>query len=206
MKFDHYAEEVLAKLGPSVPTAIAHAIVMTKADLSEYREFRPRWVAEHSERGLANWIHDRMWAHLVEQLDTDPDVSFRDVGPTREFRVGMQYLFRGKRHSLDDRIRSYPTQTALSFWMQGHSSLFPNSDEVRLACGYRWDRELREIREAVISLRDGADNIVWAVTVEFALASGAVQLRPLTQDAPELPIVELSSDEDDAESDETGTE
>lgn len=209
MKSGRYAEEVMTELGEKVPYGIAQAVAATKADLAAYRAANPGWVAQASERGLANWIHDRLWAHLVKQLDGNDDVIFSDRGPTREFRVGTRYLFRAKRHSMADKISSYPTVTATSFWSQHVGSLFPDMEEVRLAVGYRWDPSMREMEDAVISLRDAMDQPVWAVTVRFAPVTGVVELRPVTDDEPELPIIELTSDEaedDLGSSDETGLE
>ncbi|HEU5270454.1 MAG TPA: hypothetical protein VFU36_11075 [Jatrophihabitans sp.] len=207
MKSGRYADEVMTELGEKVPYGIAQAVTATKADFSEYRAAFPAWVAEASERGLANWIHDRLWAHLVKQLDGNDDVNFSDEGPMRQFRVGTRYLFRAKRHSMTDKISSYPTLTATSFWSQHVGSLFPDMDEVRLSVGYRWDPEIREMEDAVISLRDAMDLPVWVVTVRVAPVTGAVELRPVTEDAPELPIIELISDEDEEDfGDEMGSE
>ncbi len=173
--------------------------------MTDYRTVRPRYVAEASERGLANWIHDRLWIHLIEHLDDDPATHFRDSGPTREFRVGAQYLLRAKRHRAGDRISSYPTAAAQAFWNQDTITLFPDADEVRLAAGYRWDPELREINEAVISLRDGMDHVVWAVALILEPDSNAVQIRPLDDEAPALPFIDVAEEAVDDDESETGS-
>ncbi|PZS25623.1 MAG: hypothetical protein DLM59_19850 [Pseudonocardiales bacterium] len=206
MESSDYGGALLDELGEKVLQGVAQAVNATRADRSEYRRDKPAWVAQHSERGLANWIHDRIWQHLVEQLADDDNVRFSDCGPLREFRVGTRYLFRAKRHSRTDKIASFPTPTAIAFWGGGQLSLFPHAAEVRLAVGYRWDPELREIDEAVISLRDGVDNVVWAVTVGFAATTGAVELWPVSEDAPELPTVLLDEEADADDDDETGSE
>lgn len=200
-----YGDEITSELGEKVLYGIAQAVATTKADLTKYRTDHPEWVATHSERGLANWIHDRLWAHLVEQLDDDPDVHFSEAGPTREFRVGMRYIFRAKRHHLDDRIASYPTAGARAFWSQDVLMLFPGASEIRLAAGYRWDSLTRTIEDAVISLRDGVDDVLWAMTITFAPVTGVVELRPVDEDeTPALPFI-LLDDEEELGDTETGT-
>lgn len=59
----------------------------------------PRFVAEHSSRGLANWIHDRMWAHAMIELDEIEQVHLIEVGATREINVGLEFRIRLKRHA-----------------------------------------------------------------------------------------------------------
>ena len=202
---DSYGAEISARLGGKTTLGIAQAVSDAKADLTDYRNVRPRYVAEASERGLANWIHDRLWIHLIEHLDDDRDTHFHDSGPTREFRVGTQYLFRAKRHRAGDRISSYPTATAQAFWNQDAITLFPDADEVRLAAGYRWDPDLREIDEAVISLRDGMDSVVWAVALIVEPESNSLLIRPLDDEAPALPLIDVIEEGvDDGES-ETGS-
>lgn len=202
---ERYGAEINARLGDKTTHGIAQAVSDAKADLTDYRTVRPRYVAEASERGLANWIHDRLWIHLIEHLDDDPATHFRDSGPTREFRVGAQYLFRAKRHRAGDRISSYPTATAQAFWNQDTITLFPDADEVRLAAGYRWDPELREINEAIISLRDGMDHVVWAVALILEPDSNAVQIRPLDDEAPALPFIDVAEEAVDDDESETGS-
>lgn len=200
-----YGAEITARLGDKTTHGIAQAVSDAKEDLTDYRTVRPRYVAEASERGLANWIHDRLWIHLIEQLDEDPATHFRDRGPTREFRVGTKYLFRAKRHRAGDRISSYPTPTAQAFWNQDTITLFPDADEVRLAAGYRWDPELREINEAVISLRDGMDHVVWAVSLVLEPQTNAVQIRPLDDEAPALPFIDVAEEAVDDDESDTGS-
>jgi len=54
------ADEVLDDLGDKVVEAFARSVARARADLAEYRRLKPSWVAQSSERGLANWIHDRL--------------------------------------------------------------------------------------------------------------------------------------------------
>jgi hypothetical protein len=138
-------------------------------------------------------IHDRVWAHLIQRLDGDTDVVALDREPIRVFRVGPKYLIRVKRHGVDDKISTYPTQTALQFYMQGAQQLFPDLEEIRLAAGYLWNSEARSIGDAVISMRDGLDNVVWSAIIRFEPGEGVVGLWPISPE-PSLPVIDLASD------------
>lgn len=187
---------VLAELGDKVPAAVAESVAAARDDLSRYRDLQPAWVAEHSERGLANWIHDRVWAHLMQRLDGEAEITVVDREPMRVFRVGTKYLLRVKRHGLGDKISSYPTQTALQFYMQGPQPLFPEMEEVRLAAGYLWDVESRSVGDAVISMRDGMDNVVWSVVIDVDPGTGAVAIRPMPS-GPTPPVIDVSGEAGD---------
>lgn len=189
---------VIADLGDKVVDGFAAAVTATRQDLLTYRGAHPGWVADHSERGLANWLHDRLWANVTRVLDGIADVSFVDVGPTREIYVGHRYRLRVKRHGLSGAITTYPTQTALAFMVQDQLAL-DGLDEVRLCMGYLWDPDLRDASAAVLSLRDGQDEIVWLV--ELPEAAGGAGIRPLLPivDGPELPGIDLGDETDRAE-------
>jgi len=188
----HSLEEVvLAEFGDKVPAAVAESVAGARDDLSRYRDLQPAWVAEHYERGLANWIHDRVWAHLMQRLDGEAEITVVDREPMRVFRVGTKYLLRVKRHGLGDKISSYPTQTALQFYMQGPQPLFPEMEEVRLAAGYLWDVESRSVGDAVISMRDGMNNVVWSVVIDVDPGTGSVAIRPMPS-GPTPPVIDVS--------------
>ncbi len=114
----------------------------------------------HSERGLANWISDRLWTHLVLQAESIPGMEMIEIGVTREITIGTNYRFRVKRHGVDGEVASYPTQTFLEFASQAVDSL-PGLEEWKLIAGYDWDKDQRAIAAAVVSLRDGKDNVIW---------------------------------------------
>lgn len=183
------ADDVLGDLGDKVVGALVAATKGARDDLAEYRTTHPGWVADHSERGLANWIHDRLWAHLRRELDDVDHVRVADQGSTREVTVGIRYRARIKRHGAQDRIRSYPTKAALAFWAQ--SDTLEGLEEVRLGFGYRWDPEERLIGSTVISLRDGLDaEAIWAVTVDTDGAAGTPEITWTPVD-PTLPQIDL---------------
>src|SRR6266536_2149800 len=77
-------DEIEPALGDKVINAVVAAVASTVDDLADYRRFRPAWVAQASERGLAAWIHDRLWYHLVAALDDHPQVTITDKGVLRE--------------------------------------------------------------------------------------------------------------------------
>lgn len=187
MKSVYESVAVLDDLGDKVVDGIAIAVRDTRRDLAEYREMRPAWVAEHSERGLANWIHDRLWAHLQRQLEHLPGCRFDNDEPERHFRVGTKYHFRAKRHDEYGSIATYPTQGALDFMEQ--QLTLDGMEEVRLIGGYLWDRETRAVLDAVISLRDSIDNVIWLEKLSTpATGSAATPISPTGSEGPQLPL------------------
>lgn len=197
--------EVETALGDKVIDAVIAAVRATKIDLADYRRFRPAWVVQASERGLAAWIHDRLWYHITVALADLPHVIITDKGVLREFTVGPEtdvYRFRVKRHHLDGDVSTYPTQLALEFLAQVDDML-DGFDELHLIAGYRWDREERAMGGAVISLRDGRDDIKW----EHDLAdpgeeSGGTEGLPAIP-TPPPPIVDGPAKEPQRDSEET---
>jgi hypothetical protein len=154
---------VLADLGDKVVHAFSRSVQLTREDLATYRSFAPGWVAMSSERGLASWIHDRMWTHAVGLVEGVEEVAVIDKEPIREIFVGTRYRIRLKRHQDDGAVSTYPTPTALDFLGQGGEVPLPGLEEVCLIAGYEWNREARQIGVAVLSLRNSGDDIVWVV-------------------------------------------
>ncbi|ROO52483.1 hypothetical protein EDC02_7411 [Micromonospora sp. Llam0] len=186
--------EVCDSLGDKVLTGISKSAAGTAQDLRLYRRTFPTWVARGSERGLANWIHDRMWDHLTVQLDGIPNVNIHDHEPTREITVGWQHRLRVKRHSSSGVVRTYPTPTALEFMFQGQLAL-EGLEEIRLITGYMWDSDLRQVGVPVISLRDGRDKIIWLEELPPADESGdtgTLDLTPPPTDGPIAPVVDIN--------------
>jgi hypothetical protein len=165
MKSYPTVDEILAALGDKVVAALGTSAQLARADLLDYRRHRPAWVAAHSERGLANWLHDRQWDHLVALLADVAGISVVDKEPIRDVYVGIRYRMRIKRHQWDGRVSTYPTQAALDFMIQ--PSTLDGLDEVHLIGGYYWDKELRDVTGAVLSLRDGVDHQIWAIELPF---------------------------------------
>jgi hypothetical protein len=202
MKSAYSAEDVLADLGDKVVAGFAMAVQGSRRDLTEYRRLYPAWVTDHTERGLANWIHDRLWSHLRRVLEALPDCVFDNDEPERHFRVGARYHFRAKRHDESGSVRTYPTQGALDFMEQ--ELALDGMEEVRLLIGYVRDKELRTIGEAVVSLRDSTDNLIWIEPLdEPEEGTAVVPLTPSVPDSPKLPTVvtDLGDDENTAGSD-----
>lgn len=186
------AQQVVDECGDKVIDALRQAMADAGRDLTAYRRWRPLWVAAHSDRGLANWIHDRIWDHVVTSLSRVSTVTIRDEGVTREFMVGTRYRLRVKRHSADGLIQNYPTQTALDFEVQPTGTI-PGLEETRLYCGYVWDREERQMGSAVVSLHDGQDEIVWiSELLDPQQGLGVVrQIWPPDDSGPEKPIITM---------------
>ncbi|BBY60608.1 hypothetical protein MSAR_37440 [Mycolicibacterium sarraceniae] len=97
-----------------------------------------------------------------------------------------------------DRISTYPTRTAIEFWQQNNDML-PGLEEVRIAVGYRWDNELREIEAPVVSLRDGRDNVIWAIELSEPAEGEKVSWKPIESTLPTIDLGDLASDTDDDE-------
>lgn len=184
-------DRVLADLGESFVRGCADAVADTRTDFSTYRSQHPDWSAESSERGTASWIHDRLWANLRARLVDEAAVTFVDAGPLRQIMVTRErlYVIRAKRHDQRDAICNYPTLGSTQFWKQ---SEFPILEEVHLSVGYRWDPEIREIGEAIVSFRRKASAAIWTKTL--LRGTGGAAITPLgSAPAPSLPGIDLSS-------------
>lgn len=187
-------EQVSDDLGDKVLRAVSVAVARARADFTLYRRTFPGWVAQATERGLASWLHDRLFFHLVAELDGIPQVSIVDREPIRDIYVGLHYRVRVKRHHEDGRISGYPTDGMLEFVFQPEQgTLF---DQWNLAVGYKWLGDAREVGPAVISLRDG-DDIKWMHNLpetDLGDAGGtSVTLPPAPE--PKLPTIQTSRPE-----------
>lgn len=191
MFFTPEPSEVLNALGDKVVYGLSRAVTLGRTDLGTYRASFPGWVASHTERGLANWIHDRIWSHLLPQVEGLDEVSVVDQEPSREIFVGTMYRLRVKRHHLDGSVSNYPTSTALDFFGQGGTMPIPGLEEISLIAGYEWDREARAIGVPLLSLRNGQSNILWSVELpEIGEQGGGQVIRPIVP-GPSGPRVEL---------------
>lgn len=171
-------ERAAADLGDKVIAGVSGAVASAKADLLTYRQTFPAWVLESTERGLAGWIHDRLWFYLISNLQDVPEVGVVDREPTRELGVGVQYVMRVKRHHEDGSVRTYPTQTALEFLIQPPQETLDGLEQWNLIAGYVWERETRSMGSAVISLRDGR-RIIWEAHVDDGTVSEGGTSRPV---------------------------
>lgn len=193
-------DEVIDALGDKVVAALSAAVLGAKEDLAAYRSAMPHFVADQSPRGLANWIHDRVWARVVAELDDVDQVSFVDAGPTREIYVRADFKIRLKRHSPTGVIRSYPTQSALDFIAQD-DDLFSllGIRTLNLTAGYEWDQSDRTMGDPVLSLRDGSfDEVIWMTTLPISGAAADGTITPISpiNDGPTAPIIEAPNYDD----------
>lgn len=188
-------DEVCDDLGDKVIGGITKSATCTAGDLRDYRKFRPLWVSRSSERGLANWIHDRMWDHLVVELDRIPNVTVVDREPLREISVGTRYRLRVKRHHPTGTVSTYPTLAALEFFTQGQQMTIEGLEEIRLITGYLWESDLRQVGVPVLSLRDGRNKIVWMEELPITGAAGGtgtIDLTPPPSTGPVAPVIEVN--------------
>lgn len=178
-------------LGGKFLIAFAASVTGARSDIKAMRDWEPSWFPTMHSRCLSNIIHDRIWARLVAGIESDPSAEAIEYGPTREIAVGQTFRLRIKRHRIGDKISTYPTLTALGFWKQDNEQ--PSLDgfeEIRLAVGYRWNPDEREIEAPVLSFRDGKDNVIWAVELDEPTAGAkTVNWKPV-QD-PSLPTLDF---------------
>ena len=187
MKSYDNSDNVVEALGEKVIEALGAAIPRTRLDLDRYRRSLPDIVATSSPRGLANWFHDRAWHHVVSELHDRDNIVIVDKGPVREIVVDGTYRVRIKRHDKKGRVNTYPTQSALEFLSQPHEQLVLDGlAEIRLIAGYQWNSTTHEIGPAVLSLRDGLDNVLWMIELpEPADGASVVPITdPITPEAP----------------------
>lgn len=184
-------ESVLESLGDKFATALANSVTGARADIAEMRRVFPSWFPRMTKRGLANIIWERVWARLCEQLEDDSAMEIVQHGATNEIYLGVEWVLRVKRHSTENAISTYATQTAIEFYEQQ-----PTLDGMALtslAVGYQWDADLNEIGAPVVSYRDGKDNPIWMARLDEAGdGTNALTWTPVD---PNLPDVVLSIDE-----------
>lgn len=198
------SDEVIDALGSKVVEALGSCVALAREDFTTYRNEHPDWVTEATQRGISNWIHDRILAHLQRLLEDVPNTSFSGPEPTRELSVGVNFRIRVKRHDPVGATQTYPTQTALEFLAQPPVPTFPGMDEVRLQAGYVWLKDAHELGPAVLSFRDGT-KVTWMIELaETAAGSGdasGVTPWPSTDDPTPPGIVinfDVPDDEEDA--------
>lgn len=192
-------EEVTNELGDKFLESLVAAVRGARTDYHDMQAWRPGWFPTMHARCLSNLIHDRVWARLIALIESDAAADVIEKGPTREIAIGIHLRLRIKRHSAGDKISTYPTRTAIEFWRQTTDTL-PGLEEIRIAVGYRWDRELREIETPVVSLRDGKDNVIWAIELTEPAEGERVTWRPIEPTLPTIDLGEgLASEADDDE-------
>lgn len=182
-------QRILEELGDKVLAALASAVRATLQDYAEYRNRYPDWVAQSSARGLANWIHDRLWHHASGQMIVIDGVFVYERSGTRELIVDDRYRIRVKRHRAGAAVSTYPTQTALDFMEQPDGQrVLQGLEQIRLIFGYEWNHESNDIGAAVLSLRDGHRNVLW---VEELHDAPGPELGLPAREAPDRPDLQL---------------
>lgn len=199
-------QQVTDGLGDKVVHGLAAIVRGAADDLADYRRSKPGIVADHTNRGLANWIHDRLRARALREFDQLGHVSFRDQEPHFDIYVRgtmedyTVFRLRLKRHSPTGRISNYSTQGALEFISQPQEYLpEPSMATVHLSAGYEWDDEAREMGAPVLSLRDGSfTEVSWLLDLPVPPAGGSHgdglgPVAPITptDDGPTLPAIDV---------------
>ncbi len=182
-------EEVVDDLGEKFLDEFLKSVSAARTDYDRLRQWQPGWMTRFSQRFVANFIHERIWASMTERVDSLPDVTVIDKEPRREMTVSSKYIVRFKRHHTGDRISTYPTEGAMAFWA-GDSVPFDGLELVSLALGYLWDADEHEIRDTVISYRAGKDNPIWSIRLDAGGSGQPFAWTPVID--PNLPQVDLS--------------
>jgi len=86
------------------------------------------------------------------------------------------YRIRAKRHHVTGLVSTYPTQGALEFLDQPRQLTFEGLGLAHLIVGYQWESDSYEIGPAVLSLRDGLDNVIWLIELEEPVSASPAQL------------------------------
>ena len=182
-------EEVFEGLGDKAINILSQAVVHTRRDLELYHQALPGFAAQHSQRGQANWISDRLWQNVMTLSDGIPDIFIIDKGATREMIVG-NYRIRIKRHDEKGRVEAIPTKTAQEFFSQPPVDLqLAGLEQVNLTAGYIWLKDSHEIGPAVLSLRDGKNNLIWCEELPDTAQLPVVEPLPAREE-PEKPVLE----------------
>lgn len=175
---------VLEGLGDKVLDGLSAAVHEARQDLARYREMSPDVVLQSSARGLANWIHDRLWYHTCRLLESVDGVVCYEKGALREVIVEDRYRLRVKRHRVQATVATYPTQGAMDFMEQPDGQrVLDGLEQSRLIVGYQWDADSEEMGPAVLSMRHGVKNVLWVHELPGAQMSTPQLPRRVRPDA-----------------------
>ena len=180
---------ILDELGDKLLGALASSVTEARADFLRYQSTLPEFAAQASQRGLANWIHDRLWYHISALLDDADGVFLIEHGATREIVLGDRYRIRMKRHKPPAQVAFYPSQAALGFMRQAPEQLVLDGiEQINLISGYVWIDDSSEIGPAVVSMRDGKDNVLWIWELPETGATTSVTSLPPRDDPVETEV------------------
>lgn len=139
-------------------------------------------------------------AHVDVALEGIGEARVFEHGATREVIVDgtvRTYRIRVKRHDVAGRVSTYPTQGALEFLDQPPlQQTFEGLGQAHLIVGYQWEADTHEIGPAVLSLREGKDNIIWLTELEESVPPSPTEKLGDPR-SRERPRIELMSDDAD---------
>lgn len=189
MKLKPGAQQVLDQLGLEKQAVIIDAVDQAREDLRVYRTTFPRWHVRFSQRYISNFLHERIWAVLVERFDGDDSTDVIDREPSRLIRSdGIE--MRVKRHSEQNIVSSYPTQTAIKWF--GNQEELPELAAFNISIGYQWIKDEEKVGPAVIACPKGLGKAVeWAVILERNAETAAIEPRGIED--PEIAKLDLSA-------------
>ncbi|MGC0367114.1 hypothetical protein ABH922_005166 [Rhodococcus sp. 27YEA15] len=183
-------QKVVDDLGEKFLDAFVASVDKARADLEEFRDFRPEWFVNFSKRFVAGFIHERIWDSMLRTAD-EGDIHFKDDEPTREIHIGTNYVVRIKRHTENLKITSYPTTGALAFWTNSATAQLPDLELWSLAMGYIWNPEEAAIGDTILSFRDSKDTPIWSILLHSGQSGQATGITWTPVD-PQLPQLDLS--------------
>lgn len=189
MKLKPDAQQVLDQLGLEKQAVIIDAVDQAREDLRVYRTTFPHWHVRFSQRYISNFLHERIWAVLVESFDGDDSTDVIDREPSRLIRSdGIE--MRVKRHSEQNIVASYPTQTAIKWF--GNQEALPELATLNISIGYQWIKDEEQVGPAVIACPKGLRKAAeWAVILERNAETATIEPRGIED--PEIAKLDLSA-------------
>jgi hypothetical protein len=189
-------QTVRDELGDKFILAFMSSVSDTRQDLSDFREWKPEWFVDFTQRFIANFIHERLWSAMIHRVSDHDSVIIVDQEPTRQIIHGTRYTIRFKRHRAGSAISSYPTAGSALFWT--NRATLPTLESVSLAMGYIWDADLGQVGAPVLSFRDGKNNPIWALTLaDDEGEKGGFTFGPIDPELPTLDLADVLADDED---------
>lgn len=194
-------DEAVSELAPEYFPRIASAI---RGALSEFISDHAHLRYRYTQRTEASIIHDLMVAHLRQELDGLPGVSF--LLRRNLFIVGIagRWIFRAKRLDRVLRSKNIPTQQVLNFLGQVQLEIPGAESPTNLQIGYQ--REGAELATAPLWVTcPQGSQLVWSWQLiedqNWQAGSPVAPLVPLPVIQPTLtvlPVAPAQDEEDEA--------
>ncbi|MDO4259763.1 MAG: hypothetical protein Q4C87_09625 [Actinomycetaceae bacterium] len=183
-------EQVSSDFGQDFLLAFIAAVSEADRNLATLRKEHPDWAVTYSQRFYANFLHERIWGLMLPFLLNDPRFHVVNEEPHREFSLQGRYRGRFKKHDDSDGLRSYPTHSAIEFFLQPTPLPLDEIATYPLAFGYNWDSELNQVRYPLFSLRESLGKATWVERLHLDTTTAQPQVLHSPVE-PELPGLEV---------------